>query len=400
MKGGAPAQLRCRLQRAPVGAAGGPAAADRRPARPVRTPTSVPGRSTSHRAESTRRPLGQQGGDIGRPAERIGSASSSGPVAAASAPRPAVPARRVGPGRSPRSATVRVGPADGPAQAPRQHPVGAGSHRRRAGHPADRPARSRVRGSAVSGFCSSDPAPVPIRRARAHVPASVGAFEQELAGPGGFRGARHPSGARRPAAPARPWSARRTAAGVPRSVAAARTRPHGRPARRRGPSGCRPAGSVSCGRSSRSPRISGGSWAASPSQVLPRVIGKTPSVRCGTATISHSSPLAACTVSTCTRPEAGRHLARGQAVLPLGGGVQVVEQFPRPGTGGRHLGDHLGERVQVRPAGGRRPSWTSMSRPVARSRSAIRSGSGWPSRARSRRSWAANRVNRRWPSGE
>ena len=113
-----------------------------------------------------------------------------------------------------------------------------------------------------------------------------------------------PSGARTTAAPAQRGSGRRTTS---LRSSASRSRPNS--------TACAASafGKIllaairrqrqDAGSSSRSPRISGGSWAASPSQVLPRVIGNTPSVRCGTATISHSRPLAACTVSTCTRPE-------------------------------------------------------------------------------------------------
>ena len=91
----------------------------------------------------------------------------------------------------------------------------------------------------------------------------------------------------------------------------------------------------------------------------------------------------------------GQHLAGGQTVLAFGGGIEIVQQFragPAPVAATSATTSANASRC-ARPAG--EPSWTSMSSPVARSRSAIRSGSGWPIRPRSRRSCAANRVSRR-----
>ena len=63
----------------------------------------------------------------------------------------------------------------------------------------------------------------------------------------------------------------------------------------------------------RSPRNSGGSSAASVSQVLRDAVdGKIPPDRCATATTCHSKPFAECTVSTWTRSRATANGAGGK----------------------------------------------------------------------------------------
>ena len=85
--------------------------------------------------------------------------------------------------------------------------------------------------------------------------------------------------------------------------------------------------------------------------------GNTSAIRCGTATTSHSRPLAACTVSTCTRSASTSTSPGLEPVLGVLGGVQVVEQRGQ----GRHLGARrevghdVGERVEVGAAGGAVP---------------------------------------------
>ena len=99
-------------------------------------------------------------------------------------------------------------------------------------------------------------------------------------------------------------SARRTAVAAPPSAGGRGTLRCARPARRRGPSGSRRvAGPGSVAQPGR--RAAPGAVARRHrARSLPRLFGNTPSVRCGTATISHSRPFAACIVSTCTRPDA------------------------------------------------------------------------------------------------
>ena len=86
---------------------------------------------------------------------------------------------------------------------------------------------------------------------------------------------------------------------------------------------CAPSGA-------RSPRSSGGRSAASVSQVRADAVdGKTRPDRCGTATSCHSSPLAACTVSTWTRLAARRRrpdVSGRQSVLDGLGRLQVRQQ--------------------------------------------------------------------------
>ncbi|ETB28961.1 hypothetical protein O983_02625 [Mycobacterium avium 09-5983] len=80
----------------------------------------------------------------------------------------------------------------------------------------------------------------------------------------------------------------------------------------------------------RSPRSSGGSSAASVSQVVLAVVeGKTPPDRCATATSCHSSPFAECTVSTWTR---SRATANGAAGKPFSTDSATSRKASRPAT--------------------------------------------------------------------
>ena len=68
----------------------------------------------------------------------------------------------------------------------------------------------------------------------------------------------------------------------------------------------------------------------------------------------HSSPLAACTVSTCTRSRRHLDLARCEPVLGALGGVEVVEQegSVADGLAAAEVGNHVREGVEVRPPDG------------------------------------------------
>ena len=133
----------------------------------------------------------------------------------------------------------------------------------------------------------------------------------------------------------------------------------------------------------RSPRSSGGRSAASVSQVrVDAVDGKMRVVRCGTATICHSSPLAACTVMTCTRSLRHGDIGGCQTVLDDRGGVEVGQES-------RHRrirsfgvsGGYIRERIEMLGAGpavssADRAALASTSTPSIRRTSATRSGSG------------------------
>ena len=112
------------------------------------------------------------------------------------------------------------------------------------------------------------------------------------------------------------------------------------------------------GRSAASPRSGTGSAAGSVSQ-LPLILrpGNTCATRCGTATISHSRPFAACTVRTWTRPGATSTSPGREPVFRALGGVEVVEQRGQGGDlgAGGEVGHDVGERVEVRAADGPGP---------------------------------------------
>ena len=357
VKGGAPAQLWRRFERAPAGAAGGPAACGSS-ANSTRAETdSVPGSSTSTRAAVQGGPLGQQGGHVGRPAERIrrlarpvpvgqldaGPASRSVAVRRCSASLLAVecrhgaaatpPDRQVAVPAITRSREHRSAPARQPARAP------SGSTGQSARPRAARSAGS-IRPDPGGGAHSSGSA-TRLRPESAH-------SSRNSLGPAGFAVWR-PSGGRRTAAPARPWSARRRAAAVPRSAVAARTPPRARPGRRRRPSGCRPAAATAAAVRPGHRGCRGGSWAGIPEP------GAAPGDRedpFGEVRHGDDLPLQALGRVHGQHLDpagGGRHLAGRQAVLPFGGRVQVVQQLRRPGPGRRDLGDDIGERIQVRP---------------------------------------------------
>ncbi len=100
--------------------------------------------------------------------------------------------------------------------------------------------------------------------------------------------------------------------------------------------------------SARSPRSAGGSWAASPSQVCLALPGNTSG-----AQVRHRDELPLQALGRVHGqdlhpPGPPVDLGRRQAVLPLVGGGQVVEQLGQAGAGGRDVGDDVGEGVQVR----------------------------------------------------